>query len=624
MKKHYRIIKVLCMTLALVSVLSSIAFAASPVLAIESRLNQISASSGYVPGESKPKNYCWKFVNSVSNQLFGVSIPSGPSGYMLNGGSPYWYRIGMVFDGTATDANVIGLLKQAQAGDIIQYKNKEASWQHTVMVYSTNANGITIYESTKPYSGAKHQAVRKYTCSWDTILNWSWSSGLGHFGGVYGYGLSLYRCNQNVLSGGITSGSISSASATPNVITGASEVVGQSGATLHGSFSVSGAKATECGIKLGTSPENMTVLGSDKISSSGVSMWYNTGKYNRVLTPGTLYYYRAYVIVGGKEHTGDIKSFSIPVPVEINTPAQQTPKISLNRTSLTINDTSSDRLTAATTPGGQSVSWSSSDSKVAKVSNGVVTGVKAGTATITASMRYNGTTYSAKCNVTVVASKPVDPPAPSPSDATDSNGTYPGVSQKPSESGQNNEASKPTANNVSLPVDGASSVTQTTARVDASCSYTGTRPSSVGLYLGTSSSNLSHWKSDDNINHNKNPFNIWYNLNGLSAGTTYYYQFYAIADGKTYTSDIQSFTTEAAQPYVPPVNTRSGVVVNTNGQYLAINDGPAASPNYSNQIGRIPPGGYVTVYPDKTYGNWYWVEYGSVSGYAYSRYISLQ
>jgi len=403
------------------------------------------------------------------------------------------------------------------------------------------------------------------------------------------------------------------------------------------------------------------------------------------------------------------------------------PKITINKSRLEITDTTSDRLTAATTPGGQSVSWSSSDSKVAKVSNGVVTGVKAGTTTITASMRYNGITYSAKCNVTVAASKPADPPAPSPSDTTGSNGTYPGVSQKPSESDQNNGTSKPTVNSVSLPVDGASSITQTTARVDASCSYrgtrpssvglnlgtsktrmsewgsdninhnknpfdiwynldglsagttyyyqfyaivdgktytsetksfttkeeevvtsislpvsgasgitettarvdascayTGTRPTSVGLYLGTSSSNLNYWKSDDNINHNKNPFNIWYNLNGLSAGTTYYYQFYAIADGKTYTSDIQSFTTEDAQPYVPPVNTRSGVVVNTNGQYLAINDGPAASPNHSNQIGRIPPGGYVTVYPDKTYGNWYWVEYGGVSGYAYGKYIALQ
>lgn len=68
----------------------------------------------------------------------------------------------------------------------------------------------------------------------------------------------------------------------------------------------------------------------------------------------------------------------------------------------------------------------------------------------------------------------------------------------------------------------------------------------------------------------------------------------------------------------------TAVVVNTNGQYLAINDRPAASPNYSNQIGRIPPAGVVKVDLNKTSGNWYWVEYGGVSGYAYSKYLSLQ
>lgn len=66
-------------------------------------------------------------------------------------------------------------------------------------------------------------------------------------------------------------------------------------------------------------------------------------------------------------------------------------------------------------------------------------------------------------------------------------------------------------------------------------------------------------------------------------------------------------------------NTRTGVVHGTNGA-LAINSVPAAG----NQIGRIPEGQTCTVYPDKTSGNWYWVSYGGVSGYSYSRYITLQ
>lgn len=54
---------------------------------------------------------------------------------------------------------------------------------------------------------------------------------------------------------------------------------------------------------------------------------------------------------------------------------------------------------------------------------------------------------------------------------------------------------------------------------------------------------------------------------------------------------------------------------------LAINDAPAASPSYSNQIGRIPNGETCTVYPDKSSGSWLWVEYNGVQGYAYASYI---
>ena len=169
---------------------------------------------------------------------------------------------------------------------------------------------------------------------------------------------------------------------------------------------------------------------------------------------------------------------------------------------------------------------------------------------------------------------------------------------------------------ISLPVKGASNISNSTARVDASCEYTGKHPSSVGLYIGTSTDNMYYWGSDV-INHNKDPFDIWYNLNSLQENSTYYYKFYAIMPdtGEVVWSDVNSFTTST--------NGVNGVVVNTGGQYLAINDAPAASPTRSNQIGRIPPGGYVIVDTARTYGNWYWVTYGGVSGYAYNKYISL-
>ena len=81
------------------------------------------------------------------------------------------------------------------------------------------------------------------------------------------------------------------------------------------------------------------------------------------------------------------------------------PNIKLSKNSLTLGDGETTILTATTTPGGQSVSWSSSSGKIATVSaNGRVMAVGEGTVTITASMSYNGTTYTDTCVVTVPSS----------------------------------------------------------------------------------------------------------------------------------------------------------------------------------------------------------------------------
>ena len=58
-------------------------------------------------------------------------------------------------------------------------------------------------------------------------------------------------------------------------------------------------------------------------------------------------------------------------------------------------------LTATTVPANAVVTWTSSDDEVATVSDGVVTGVTVGTATITASITVDGTDYSGSCAITV-------------------------------------------------------------------------------------------------------------------------------------------------------------------------------------------------------------------------------
>ena len=91
-------------------------------------------------------------------------------------------------------------------------------------------------------------------------------------------------------------------------------------------------------------------------------------------------------------------------------------KISLNQTSTTLNVGETLQLTATVSPTNatdKSVSWTSSNTNVATVSNtGLVTAVAAGTATITCKA-HDGSGVTATCSVTVIKQNP-----PTPSNAT--------------------------------------------------------------------------------------------------------------------------------------------------------------------------------------------------------------
>ena len=60
-------------------------------------------------------------------------------------------------------------------------------------------------------------------------------------------------------------------------------------------------------------------------------------------------------------------------------------------------------VTATVSPVGSAVTWKSSDTTIATVAAGVITPVKAGTCTVTASITVDGVTYTAECAVTVEA-----------------------------------------------------------------------------------------------------------------------------------------------------------------------------------------------------------------------------
>ena len=77
--------------------------------------------------------------------------------------------------------------------------------------------------------------------------------------------------------------------------------------------------------------------------------------------------------------------------------AEQVYSLTLNKTSLSLNQETPQTITATVVPSDASVSWSSSDTDVATVSDGVVTGVANGSCVITATAGA----LSATCAVTV-------------------------------------------------------------------------------------------------------------------------------------------------------------------------------------------------------------------------------
>ncbi len=86
------------------------------------------------------------------------------------------------------------------------------------------------------------------------------------------------------------------------------------------------------------------------------------------------------------------------------------PEVDITQETASVEAGKTVTLGATTVPVGSAITWTSSDNTVATVADGVVTGVKAGTATITATIAGGKTDT---CQVTVTAPPPPAPPATS-------------------------------------------------------------------------------------------------------------------------------------------------------------------------------------------------------------------
>ena len=113
----------------------------------------------------------------------------------------------------------------------------------------------------------------------------------------------------------------------------------------------------------------------------------------------------------------DTKNYpeSVVSAIKVKVAAAPVAVVTLNKATLSLEEGKAESLTLADFPEGATTTWSSSDEKVATVSDGKVTAVAAGTATIKATITTaEGTTLEVSCVVTVT--KKVASPTPSTPD----------------------------------------------------------------------------------------------------------------------------------------------------------------------------------------------------------------
>ena len=215
--------------------------------------------------------------------------------------------------------------------------------------------------------------------------------------------------------------------------------------------------------------------------------------------------------------------------------------ISLNTKNLSVIRGKTARLTAAVQPSdatNKDVTWRSSNTAIATVgSDGTVTGLSEGSATITAEAADGSGAYDT-CTVTITPT----------SVTSDSCFTY----------------------------INAESVTVSDATIRYKFSVS-PNPTDGGFYFGTSSSNLRLVKSEsyNGISYTVN--DVFFNINkywgALSANTTYYYQVYYVHNGVTYNSTVHSFRTLQSASVSPTGGSY------TVGQYETLQLGVTASPD---------------------------------------------
>lgn len=157
---------------------------------------------------------------------------------------------------------------------------------------------------------------------------------------------------------------------------------------------------TVTGITVVKSPVKTTYIVGEALDTTGLSLRvdYDNGTAEIVSEGFDVNGYKSFVVgVQTLEVVYEDATTNLTVTVS-------NPELILSDSERTMVIGGTVQLRVETIPVGQEVVWTSSDTSVATVENGLVTAVDSGTSIVTAHFSYNGTVYSQECLITVIAS----------------------------------------------------------------------------------------------------------------------------------------------------------------------------------------------------------------------------
>lgn len=292
-------------------------------------------------------------------------------------------------------------------------------------------------------------------------------------------------------------------------------------------------KIGKAGFYIGTSKDNLKKNSTpDTVNKSYTSlpMWFLMSKYGEKLKENTTYYYKFYITVGDKYYYSDIKSFKTktsPVTVwwdtdvsniktndaKINAHASTSKKVTFTESGFYIG-TDAESMKKYSLKFDKS--YSDTNIPLSYVMSSY--GLKLTPGTTYYYKVYfiaDGKTYYSSVGNFATA--------------------YETIQGKPTCQATHSSALK------------TSNITDNGAKVTLTETFNRkVKLTEYGLYIGTSSNNLKKCSKVNKVNTTNNKFTYTYDVakyTTLKANTTYYYQTYVVADGKTYKSPQKSFKT---------------------------------------------------------------------------------